>query len=125
MIRIPGLSAGFATLLNSNGEVLIFRGTEIKAIVNRNPFTRNVRQPDFDKRDGSEIRFFMDAVSSPPEVGEYYTDERGGQHRIQTVRLLHDVYTTENQVSQAEGNTIATEADSLWVTEAGEPIAAA
>lgn len=121
MIANPLLRSGFQVLLRTNGENLSFRGTTVRAVVNRNPFDRVVRTPDFDPRDASEIRLFMSAVDAKPRAGEQFVDENAVGHRVQTVKSLHDVHTCTCQSCEV-GTAFATDFPELILTEAREPL---
>lgn len=119
------IRTGFATLLATNGEPLQFRGASVRAVVNRNPFDRIIRTPDFDPRDAAEIRIRSSDVSTIPRPGEEFVDEYGIAHRIQTAKRLPDCYTCTCQSSDPANPGIATEEGILITTEDGQVIQAA
>jgi hypothetical protein len=85
-------SAGLIALLQVSGEVLSFRGLNIRALVDRSP-ERGVDgdRPDFNDRAASRIECLRSAVATAPNAGEVFTDNSGGFHRIRTVPRITDL----------------------------------
>jgi hypothetical protein len=116
------LLSGFGVLSGTNGEPLNFRGETVYGIVNRDPFAKVIRSPDFNPRDTSEIRLKTAALASVvPRSGEEFVDGYGIAHRVATVRRLGDFYTCECVVSEplyglllnAEGQQLANDEGDL------------
>lgn len=119
------LETGFNVLLANNGETLIFRSEFVRAVVNRDPFDRVVRTPDFDPRDSSEIRIKVSALSEYPRPGEEFTDETGAGHRVQTVKNIGQFYTCRCLMNMPNPEGISTDEPDLILTEDLEAIQAA
>lgn len=81
------LAKGFSTLQATAGDVVIFRGQTLSAVVNWTPFEDKPMVPgvpDFNPRESSRFQFPMLAVRTAPKAGEYI--KTGSvQHRIQSV----------------------------------------
>lgn len=118
------LDTGFNVLLVNNGEQVIFRSGFVRAVVNRDPFDRIVRTPDFDPRDSSEIRLKASELSEYPRPGEEFTDENGAGHRVQTVKNIGQFYTCRCLMNQPDPSGISTEESDLFLTEDLEAIQA-
>lgn len=97
------LTEGFAALLESNGETVTFRGADLRALVNRDPFEKKQQGqvPDFKAHDTSSIEFPASAVAAtePPRAGESFTDQFGHSHRIQSVKRMGDWVRCNCEVS--------------------------
>jgi len=119
-------SLGFNLLLKSNGERVHFRKAFYVAVVNRDPFSKVVRTPDFDPRDNSEIRFRTDALQehewdnrSIPKVGEYFVTDDGFDHRILEVKRLGQFVTCRCQMSTTCGDYLRNESGEFLQNEDG------
>jgi hypothetical protein len=95
------LSAAFVGLSEFAGELLTFRGASVRGLVNRDPFARTVRTPDFDPRDASVISLAASAITPVPATGEYFIDAAGLRHRVETVQRIDHVLHCSCVVSSA------------------------
>lgn len=119
------LNDAFAVLLGTNGEPVLFRGAVVEAVVNRDPFDRIVKTPDFDVRDASEIRIRIADATDTPRAGEEFQDDYGIIHRIQTVKRLGLFHTCRCKTSDSLFDLLATEDPLLFGTEEGDALQAA
>lgn len=110
------LKAGFSTQLRTNGERVHYEKVFYRAIVNRDPFAKSVRVPDFDPRDVSEIRFRIDNLSSDswdnrslPVVGKHFVTDDGIDHRIMEVKRLGQFVTCLCRSATTCGNYLRNE----------------
>lgn len=109
-------------LRSTNGEPLLFRGAVLQALVNRSPFDRVIRTPDFDPRDASRIEIRADEVDAIPRAGEEFIDANGISHRIESVRRAAPFYRCECVSAEPVLPFVATEGGAILLTEAGEAL---
>ena len=119
------LNDAFTALLGTNGESVLFRGAVVQAVVNRDPFDRIVKTPDFDVRDASEIRIRIADETATPRPGEEFQDDYGIIHRIQSVKRLGLFDTCRCKTSDSLFDLLATEDPLLFGTEEGDALQAA
>lgn len=116
------LQGAFKAIRSTNGEPLLFRGAVVKGLVNRTPFDRVVRTPDFDPRDASRIEFDAAEIDGVPRAGEEIIDTRGMLHRVQTAKRVAPFYACECVSSEPTNPILATEGGALILTEGGEAL---
>ena len=115
------LNAGIDALLSAAGESVTFRDATITALIDREPFRRTIRTPDFNARDISVVELRSEDVDSIPEAGETFEDEEGLRHRIQFVSRRGGTYRCECKVTEppagsATFDSTSTTFDSTQVT---------
>ena len=93
------LRAGARALRASHGESVTFRGDPLTVTIDRDPFRRAVKTPDFNPRDLSVIRVDADDVDTIPAAGDIFIDEEGLVHRIQTVHRRGGDFDCECKVT--------------------------
>lgn len=93
------LSAGFDALLGACGESVTFRGATITAVIDRDPFRRVLKTPDFNPRDQSVVEIQAEDVASIPTAREVFEDEEGLRHAIQFVSRRGGTYRCECKVT--------------------------
>jgi hypothetical protein len=119
------LAAGFNALLATNGEPLVFRDAELTGVVNRDPFAKVVRTPDFNPRDNSTIRIRTSDVSSVPRAGEEFVDRAGMAHRVEKIKRLGDWLDCECKTSDPLFALLTTEEGIQLATASGALLQAA
>ena len=113
------LQAGFSALLGSNGEPLTFRDVAIDGVVNRDPFSKTIRTPDFDPKDNATIRIKSADVATVPRAGEEFVDYYGIAHRVEKVKRLCDFVDCECRTSEPLYALLTTEEGIQLATESG------
>lgn len=86
------LDAGFDVILGTNGESVTFRGVAVTVLVDRTPWDRVVKTPDFNARGQSRIEVRIDALDGAPQVGEEFLDGNSMAHRVQDVPGLRGAW---------------------------------
>jgi hypothetical protein len=119
------LSRAFTALRSTNGETVIFRGAEVLAIINRDPFAKNVKTPDFNPKDTSRIEFETSQVNGIPRVGEDFIDGYGLMHRVQSVRRNGETYVAQCEVYDLPGQALRDETPEFITNEDGIVLQAA
>jgi hypothetical protein len=82
------LTAGFSSILGTNGETLTFRGASLTGLVHRNlDFNEFNQTPGVPSGDSTFIEVKTSAMSNPL-IGEQLTDAYGARHRIARIKKV-------------------------------------